>query len=366
MTLKSRVQPPTEVAKEQRRGRGAVTNPSGRFERERRESFNDGWDLDEDQPSLETFVTPEHAKSLITRNDSPDIPFDRSINPYRGCEHGCIYCFARPYHSYVGLSPGLDFETRLFAKINAAEALTADLSAPGYVPGMIALGTSTDPYQPIERRYGLTRQILEVLDKASHPVGIVTKSDLVLRDLDILSRMAARNLVRVALSVTSLDRALARRLEPRAPTPSKRLEAIRHLHEAGVPVSVMVAPIIPALNDHEIEAILAATRKVGASQAGYVLLRLPHELVDLFQEWLAENVPDRKERVLSLLRQSRGGKTYDPAWGLRMKGRGPYAEMIAGRFRIGRNRLGFDEERRSLRSDLFVPPRGGKQLSLFE
>jgi DNA repair photolyase len=352
------------VAPSRRKGRGTQSNPSGRFEPTRRVAFDDGWETAEELPPLETTITIERAKKLIMRNSSPDISFDRSINPYRGCEHGCAYCFARPTHAFVGLSPGLDFETKLFAKTNAAQALMADLAAPGYEPKTIALGTSTDPYQPIERKYRLTRQILEVLDATSHPVGIVTKSHLVTRDIDILSRMAKRHLVKVAVSVTSLDAGLARRLEPRAPTPLKRLETIRQLAEAGVPVGVLVAPVIPALNDQEIEPILEAAHAAGAGEAGYVMLRLPHELADLFKQWLLENAPDRMRRVLSLVRSVREGKDYDSTWGRRMTGTGPYAWTIGRRFELAVDRLGFRRERLRLRSDLFVPPARGEQLKL--
>ena len=358
---------PVAVAAERRRGRGAVSNRSGRFEPESVERFDDGWGSLEALPPLATDVKEERAKSLITRNSSPDIGFDRSINPYRGCEHGCSYCFARPDHAYVGLSPGLDFETRLFAKSNAAEALERDLSAPGYRPKTIALGTATDPYQPIERERKLTRAVLEVLERTGHPVGIVTKSALVLRDVDILGRMAARGLAKVAISVTTLDRRLARSMEPRASAPARRLEAIRVLAEAGVPVSVLFAPVIPALNDAELEAVLAAAATMGAKEAGYVLLRLPLEVAEIFKGWLEAAYPDRYRHVMSILRAMRGGKDYDAEFGARMKGGGPYAWTLGRRFEIAAKKLGLNERRLSLRSDLFEPPRrhDSGQLSLF-
>ena len=343
----------SERPPEGRRGRGATANPDGRFEAARTESFDDGWDAAEAPAPLRTEVTREHARSVVTRNASPDISFDRSINPYRGCEHGCVYCFARPNHSYVGLSPGLDFETRLFAKPNAPELLAKELSARGYKPRSIALGTATDPYQPIERRFLITRGILEVLARFRHPVGIVTKSNLVVRDADILAEMARRDLVKVAISVTTLDPELARRMEPRAPHPRRRLEAIRQLSEAGVPVMVIVAPIIPSLNDHEIEAILSEARANGAREASHVLLRLPHELDDLVSDWFAEHYPGRREHVFSLLRHARGGKAYDATFGKRMVGEGAYAELIAQRMRLARERLGFARERLVLDASAF-------------
>ena len=347
------------------RGRGATANPDGRFEPAHREAFDDGW-ADEAEPApLRTQVTPERARTIITRNASPDIPFDRSINPYRGCEHGCVYCFARPNHGYVGLSPGLDFETRLFSKPDAARLLERELSAPGYRPRTIALGTATDPYQPIERRLRLTSSVLEVLARFRHPVGIVTKSNLVTRDSDILAAMAADGLVKVALSVTTLDPGLARRMEPRAPHPVRRLAAIRALSAAGVPVMVIVAPVIPSLNDHEIESILEAARESGAREASYVLLRLPRELDGLVGDWFSEHYPGRKSRVFSLLAQARGGRHYDAAFGTRMIGEGPYADLIARRFRLARQRLGYPAERLRQTTGLFrQPERPGDQLAL--
>ena len=356
---------PTLVDAERRRGRGARSNRVGRYETELREAFDDGWESLGELEAVKTDVREEVAKSIIARNDSPDISFDQSINPYRGCEHGCIYCFARPTHCYLGHSAGLDFETKLYAKINAAELLERELAHPRYMPKYIALGAVTDPYQPIERERRITRSILEVLDRTSHPVGIVTKSALVVRDIDILSRMAARDLVKVAISVTTLDRSLARKMEPRASTPPKRLEAIRALAEAGVPVAVMTAPIVPALNDHEIEAILAAARDAGASEAGYVLLRLPLELKELFREWLRTEFPDRAERVINILRSMHGGKDYTPEWRTRQRGKGPYADQIGLRFRMTAKRLGLNERNTKLRLDLFQQPVAkGKQIPL--
>ncbi|HEX5510063.1 MAG TPA: PA0069 family radical SAM protein, partial [Pseudolabrys sp.] len=319
---------------ERRRGRGATTNAVGRYEPLARIAFDDGWRSLDELPAFKTTVTVDATRKIITRNDSPDIGFDRSINPYRGCEHGCIYCFARPTHAYLGMSPGLDFESKLFVKPDAAELLEKELSATNYAPKVIAIGTNTDPYQPIERRYQVMRRILEVLDAAGHPVGIVTKSALVLRDLDILARMAERRLAKVALSVTTLDAELARKMEPRAATPMRRLETLRRLSQAGVPTTVMVAPIIPALNDMEIERILDAAAVAGVKEAGYVLLRLPLEVRDLFREWLEANYPDRAEHVFKLIRDTRGGKDYDSTWGKRMKGGGPYAWMIGRRFEM--------------------------------
>ena len=311
-------------------------------------------------------MTVDPTRKIITRNDSPDIGFDRSINPYRGCEHGCIYCFARPTHAYLGLSPGLDFESKLLVKPEAAALLEKELSAPGYEPKVIAIGTNTDPYQPIERRYKVMRRILEVLDQAGHPVGIVTKSALVLRDLDILARMAERNLAKVALSVTTLDATLARKMEPRAATPMRRLETLRRLSQAGVPTTVMVAPVIPALNDMEMERILDAARTAGVKEAGYVLLRLPLEVRDLFCEWLMANYPDRSSHVFKLIRDMRGGKDYDSTWGTRMKGTGPYAWMIGRRFEMACEKFGLNVARRSLTTEHFRKPKlGSEQLNLF-
>jgi DNA repair photolyase len=342
------------VRPDRNRGRSAGINPTGRFEPVTRHVFDDGWATLEDLPPFKTEVQVEKPRTIITRNDSPDISFDRSINPYRGCEHGCVYCFARPTHSYMGLSPGLDFESRLFAKPDAAKLLDKELSKEGYEPRTIAIGTNTDPYQPIEKQWRIMREILEVLDARNHPVGIVTKSALVTRDIDILSRMAERGLAKVALSVTTLDRMLARTMEPRASTPTKRLEAIRQLSDAGIPTSVMVAPIVPGLTDQEIERILDAARAVGAQDAGYVLLRLPLEVSPIFKDWLLRHYPDRYRHVMSLIRSMRDGKDYDSEWGKRMRGTGPYAWQIGRRFEIAAKRLGFNAKRTPLRTDLFV------------
>jgi DNA repair photolyase len=342
------------VRPDRNRGRSAGINPTGRFEPVTRHVFDDGWATLEDLPPFKTEVQVEKPRTIITRNDSPDISFDRSINPYRGCEHGCVYCFARPTHSYMGLSPGLDFESKLFAKPDAAKLLDKELSKEGYEPRTIAIGTNTDPYQPIEKQWRIMREILEVLDARNHPVGIVTKSALVTRDIDILSRMAERGLAKVALSVTTLDRMLARTMEPRASTPTKRLEAIRQLSDAGIPTSVMVAPIVPGLTDQEIERILDAARAVGAQDAGYVLLRLPLEVSPIFKDWLLRHYPDRYRHVMSLVRSMRDGKDYDSEWGKRMRGTGPYAWQIGRRFEIAAKRLGFNATRTPLRTDLFV------------
>jgi len=347
-------------------GRGALSNASGRFEPILREVVDYGWDSLADLPALKTHVTHETARVIITRNESPDISFDRSINPYRGCEHGCVYCFARPSHAFMGLSPGLDFETRLFVKDGAAALLERELSSPRYQPRTIAIGTNTDPYQPIEKEHRVMRQVLEVLARANHPVGIVTKSALVLRDIDILAPMAAKGLAKVALSVTSLDGKLSRLMEPRAAQPERRLETIRALSEAGIPTSVMVAPIIPSINDHEIEAILARAHAAGAREAGYVMLRLPLEVEDIFSEWLLAHFPDRYRHVMSLVRGVRDGKAYDSSWGKRMTGTGPYAWVTGRRFEIAAAKAGLNLQRTRLRTDLFVSPRrGAQQLSLF-
>ncbi|UWF59299.1 PA0069 family radical SAM protein [Brucella sp. 2716] len=349
-----------------RRGRGAGINPSGRFEPTVRQEFDDGWATLEELPAFKTDVQIEKPRTIITRNDSPDISFDRSINPYRGCEHGCIYCFARPTHSYMGLSAGLDFETRLFAKPDAPRLLERELAKPGYQPKTIAIGTNTDPYQPVEKKWRIMREILEVLEAANHPVGIVTKSALVVRDIDILSRMAEKGLAKVALSVTTLDAHMAHTMEPRASTPSLRLQAIRRLTDAGIPASVMMGPVIPGINDHEIERILDAAYAQGAREAGYVLLRLPLEVAPLFKDWLLRNYPDRYRHVMSLVRSMRDGKDYDAEWGKRMRGTGPYAWQIGRRFEIAARKLGFNTQRQRLRTDLFEPiQKGGKQLSLF-
>jgi DNA repair photolyase len=373
MSVSARVAPADPLAHvgnridpERRRGRGATINPGGRYEAEQRVSEDDGWGSLGELPPFKTEVAIEKPRTIITRNESPDISFDRSINPYRGCEHGCVYCFARPTHAYLGLSPGLDFESRLTAKPDAALLLEKELSAASYQPRTIAIGTNTDAYQPVEKKLRIMRSILEVLARFNHPVGIVTKSALVQRDIDILAPMAAKGLAKVALSVTTLDPKLARGMEPRAASPAKRLETIRRLSEAGIPVTVLVAPIIPAINDHEIERILDAAKAAGAREAGYVMLRLPLEVKDLVQDWLLTHHPDKLRHVMSLVRATRGGKDYDSAWGQRMVGNGPYAWMIGRRFEMAAERLGFNATRRRLRSDLFLKPEKEKaQLSLF-
>jgi DNA repair photolyase len=348
--------------------RGALANPEGRFETYTTRTEDDGWWREEDLPPLRTTVTEDSTRTIIAHNDSPDISFDRSINPYRGCEHGCIYCYARPSHNYLGLSAGTDFETKLFAKPRAGKLLEEELRKKGYSPAPIGLGTNTDPYQPVERKLGIIRQILEVLAAFNHPLTIVTKSALILRDLDILGPMAAKGLVSVGISVTSLDGDLARRLEPRASVPAKRLAAIEGLAAAGVPVRVMVAPLIPALTDHELESILTAAAKAGATKATWILLRLPYDIKDLFGQWLEHHRPERAAHILSLVRQARGGKLNDPEFGKRFRGEGPYVEMIGKRFAVACRKLGLNEAGRGstpLRTDLFKPPaRAGDQLAL--
>ena len=352
-----------------RKGRGAGINPEGRFENETREAFDDGWagDVDDPLPALKTTVTIERAKSIISRNASPDVPFTQSINPYRGCEHGCIYCYARPSHAYVNLSPGVDFETRLFAKINAAEMLRVELARPSYRCELIALGANTDPYQPIEREYKITRGILEVLAACDHPVGIVTKNALVERDIDLLLPMARKNLVNVYVSLNSRDHDLARRLEPRCSAPTRRLQTIQRLADAGIPVGVLVAPVIPFLTDHEIEPVLEAAAEAGATSAGYVLMRLPYELKDLFRDWLATHYPLKAGHVMSRVQQMRGGQDNDTEFGARMRGRGELAELLRRRFDIACKRLGLNAGQRSadLQTSLFRPPRLDGQLGLF-
>jgi DNA repair photolyase len=353
------------VTKDPLNGRGARSNASGRYERFAYEAFDDGWSAEEARP-IETIVTPELAKSIISTNDSPDISFDQSINPYRGCEHGCIYCYARPNHAYVGLSPGIDFETKLFVKANAVELLEAEFSKPRYRPKTIMLGGVTDIYQPIERGYGITRGILEVMEKWRHPVSLITKSQLVIRDIDILARLAERGLAKAAVSVTTLERRIARVMEPRAAAPHRRIETVRMLAQAGVPVTVMVAPIIPAINDTEIEAILEEASKAGASACGYVVLRLPLEIKDLFQEWLSTYFPDRKARVMTLVRGMRNGRDYDPEWGKRQKGEGPYAKLIADRFARARRKFGLEKPSMPLDTTQFRRPlSAGGQADLF-
>lgn len=353
-----------------RKGRGALSNPAGRFEPYRHVAEDDGWGQpDEELPPLATRVFTDHARTILTRNRSPDLPFEQSVNPYRGCEHGCPYCYARPSHAYLGLSSGLDFETVLFAKPQAAERLRAEIGRSGYRVRPIAFGTNTDPYQPVERRLRITRRLLEVLAACEHPLTIVTKSALVERDLDLLAPMARKNLVGVFLSLTTLDRELARRLEPRASAPPRRLEAVRRLSAAGVPVGVMFAPVIPALNDAEMEAVLEAAAVRGARFAGMGLLRLPYEVKDLFQEWLAEHYPLKAAHVMSRLREARGGRDNDPRFGLRLRGQGEYARLLAERFRLACRRLGLNREELVLDVTRFRPPRAaaaGAQLSLFD
>ena len=350
------------------RGRGALTNRAGRYEKQRVEPLEEPTDpwCEEELPPLRTTVTPEATRSIISTNDSPDVPFDQSINPYRGCEHGCIYCFARPTHAYLGLSPGLDFETRLFSKPEAPRLLREELRRPGYRCQTIALGANTDPYQPIERKLGITRQILEVLAEHHHPVSVVTKSDLVLRDLDLLAPMAQEKLACVLVSITTLDRGLARRMEPRAPSPPRRLAAIEGLARAGVPAGVLASPMIPGLNDSELEAILAAASRAGAASAGYILLRLPLEIKDLFSEWLEANEPLKAPRVLALLRETRGGRLYDSAFGQRMRGSGPHADLLRRRFEVACRRHGLRHRPEPLDAGRFVvPARPGDQMALF-
>ncbi|HYV86360.1 MAG TPA: PA0069 family radical SAM protein [Patescibacteria group bacterium] len=365
------------------RGRGALSNRAGRFERFRIEPAEDvdpgppagdgappgdgAVSPDDEPPPLRTTVTPERTRTIISRNDSPDLPFDRSINPYRGCEHGCVYCFARPTHAYLGLSPGLDFESRLFSKPDAARLLREELRRPDYRCATLALGSNTDPYQPIERRLGITRSVLEVLAEHRHPVSVVTKSELVLRDADLLGEMARQRLAVVKISITTLDRRLARTMEPRAAAPARRLETIRALSAAGIPAGVLSSPMIPGLNDSELETILAAAAGAGARSAGYVLLRLPHEIKDLFGEWLATHEPLKAPRVLALLRSMRGGALYDASFGTRMRGEGPHAALLRKRYEIACRRNGLLMHTAPLDTSRFrVPPRAGDQPGLFE
>ena len=352
------------------KGRGAASRVAGRFEQTVAVGEDDGWgsvyeDLGDDAPRPRTTVTEERARTIVSHNQSPDVGFSQSINPYRGCEHGCVYCFARPSHAFLELSPGLDFETKLFAKTNAVERLRAELAKPGHVPSPIALGINTDGWQPIERDYRLTRELLQVLSDTNHPVHIVTKSALVVRDLDLLADMARRRLVEVHLSVTSLDNRLSAKLEPRAAAPHARLKTIRALADAGVPTGVLVAPVIPMITDMELERILEACRDAGARSAGYVLLRLPHELKDIWREWLQLHFPERAAHVMSLVNQMRGGKDYESGFGTRMRGTGPFAQLVAQRFRKATARLGF-ERLPPLDTTAFVPPRpASPQGSLF-
>ena len=349
------------------RGRGAKSNASGRYQALAAEAFDDGWTAqDAATHQLPTTLTPEAARVILTRNDSRDIGFDRSINPYRGCEHGCIYCYARPAHAYMGLSPGVDFETKLFFKPDAASLLERELSARRYVCKPVHIGGNTDPYQPAERTLRITRGVLEVLERFNHPFSIITKSALIARDADILARMGRLGLARAFVSVTTLDRALARAMEPRAATPERRLGAVKALSDAGAVTGVLFAPVIPGLNDHELEAVLERAKAAGASSAGYVVLRLPLEIRDLFKEWLEVERPDRARRVMSLVRQMRGGKDYDAEWTQRMKGSGPVADLIRQRFARACTRLGLDGERMPLVTELFrSPPRAGDQMELF-
>jgi DNA repair photolyase len=351
-----------------RKGRGAIGNATGRFEPERRELTDDGWgNADDTPPPLDTIYGRDTAKTIIARNDSPDVPFDRSLNPYRGCEHGCIYCFARPTHAYLGLSPGLDFESRIFVKEDAPDLLAAELSKPSYDCKAITLGANTDVYQPVERKLGLTRRILETLHRFRHPVCLITKSALVQRDIDILGAMAEQRLAAVAISLTTLDRGLARRMEPRAATPERRLETMTALSKAGIPVAVLASPMIPALNDMELDRILEAAAAAGATSAGYTFLRLPLEIAPMFEEWLGTHAPDKARHVMSLVRQSRGGKAYQSDWGTRMRGTGPYAEMLRLRFEAARRRFGLERGRAwQLDTTRFKkPPQKGDQLALF-
>ncbi|MFI5001243.1 MAG: PA0069 family radical SAM protein [Reyranellales bacterium] len=360
--------PDDAIAEPVHNGRGALSNASSRYDSERRIRTTDGWEApppeqssdgpseDDELPPLRTTLTRDATRTILARNTSPDIPFDRSINPYRGCEHGCIYCFARPTHAYLGLSPGLDFETKILFKPEAAKVLAAELAAPKYRPDVIAMGTNTDPYQPVERELKVTRQILRVLSDFNNPVGIVTKGHLVTRDIDILADMAKRNLAEVFLSVTTLDKDLARAMEPRASTPRRRLDAIRMLADAGIPVGVMTAPMIPGLNDHEMESILEAASEAGATRAGFTVLRLPLEIKELFEEWLRQHRPDRAEWVLSLIRQMRGGALYQAEFGTRMRGEGPIAQLLAARFSAGVKRLGLNKIRYRLDTLRFAVP----------
>lgn len=348
--------PDDQIAEPQHNGRGALSNASSRYDDEKRIRTNDGWDIEDELPPLRTTLTKDATRTIIARNSSPDVPFDRSINPYRGCEHGCIYCFARPTHAYLGLSPGLDFETRILFKPEAAALLTAELASPKYRCDVVAMGTNTDPYQPVERDLKITRQILRVLSDFNNPVGIVTKNHLITRDIDILGDMAKRNLAEVFLSVTTLDKDLARTMEPRVSAPHRRLDAIRELAAAGIPVGVMTAPMIPGLNDHEMEAILEAAAAAGATRAGYTALRLPLEIKELFEEWLRANRPDRADRVLSLIRQIRGGELYKAEFGTRMKGEGPIAQLLSKRFATAVKRLDLNRVRYRLDTMRFAVP----------
>lgn len=349
------------------RGRGAKSNHSGRYEATQREDYDDGWTVEDPAPPrLDDTLIPLRQKSIVSHNDSPDVSFDASINPYNGCSHGCIYCYARPSHAYMGLSPGLDFETQIFFKPDAAALLEATLSKPRYRPQVIHIGGNTDPYQPAERKLGVTREVIAVLDRFKHPFSIITKSALICRDLDLIGPMAAQGLASPAISITTLDRRLARAMEPRAATPEKRLAAVRALADAGAPPAVLFAPCIPGLNDHELEAVLERAAAAGARSAHYVVLRLPLEIKDLFREWLEAERPDRAARVMSLVRQMRGGKDYDSEWRKRMKGEGPIADIIRKRWEVACRRFGLNQDRRPLDLSRFrPPPKTGDQLALF-
>jgi DNA repair photolyase len=348
------------------RGRGADTNRAGRFEATDRVAFDDGWDLAEEEATVRTDVRLERPRSALSYNRSPDLPFDRSINPYRGCEHGCIYCYARPTHAFLNLSPGLDFETRLIARPGIAEVLDTELRKPAYRPQPIAIGTNTDPYQPVERDHGLMREILQVLAAFRHPVWITTRGTTIERDIDLIAPLAAEGLAAVSISVTTLDDDLARKMEPRAPAPKRRLQMIRRLTDAGIPVRIQVSPLIPALTDHELEAIMTAGRDAGAAYANSIPLRLPLEVADLFRNWIETTFPDRADRVMGRVRELHGGRDYDPAFGTRMRGQGLWADLIHRRADLARRRLGLGEGLAPLRCDLFQPPpRAGDQLSLF-
>ena len=356
----------TPIPQDRRKGRAATSNATNRFERLTRDAVDDGWVQDNDLLPLRTVVRDELPRRVISANTSPDLSFDRSINPYRGCEHGCIYCYARPSHAYLGLSPGLDFETQLVARPDAPRLLAQELRARGYVPKVIAIGTNTDAYQPVEKQRQIMRGLLAVLADFNHPVAITTKGTLIERDIDILAPMAAKGLVRVGISVTTLDPATARAMEPRVPAPLRRLATIRALTDAGIPVRVMVSPVVPALTDHELEPILAAAAKAGAIAASSIVLRLPREVSGLFQDWLAECYPDRAARIMGRVRELHGGRDYDPAFGARMTGQGEWAKLLKARFDIACRRLGLAYRLPPLRTDLFdVPPRAGDQLSLF-
>ena len=351
---------------DRRKGRAATTNRAGRFEPYARAPVDDGWGAEDDLPPLRTDVSEERPRQVITRNTSPDLSFDRSINPYRGCEHGCIYCFARPSHAWLGMSPGLDFETRLIARPQAPDVLARELAKPSYRPDVIAIGTNTDPYQPIEKRYGTMRRLLEVLRDHRHPVAVVTKGTLIERDIDILGEMGRQGLARVGISVTTLDPKISRAMEPRVPDPARRLETIRRLADAGCPVRVMVSPVVPALTDHELEKILEAAADAGAVAASWIMLRLPLEVAPLFREWLEASFPDRAGRVMGRVRELHGGRDYDPEWGKRLRGEGVFADLVAHRFAVAATRQGLTTELPPLRTDLFaVPPKAGDQLELF-